>query len=106
MFKKIIRCDITVVLSGQSVSSTSKWDPVWVCKQWPELYESGRFLSWETVPGLTIVEWDVASIVRVGEDSYLGICEKPLGQNCYTMYETENKLLFSQRWTSENDNSS
>ena len=28
---------------------------------------------------MTIVEGDVASIVRVGEDSHLGICEKSLG---------------------------
>ena len=75
----VVRCDITVLLSGESVSSTSKWDSVWVSKQWPELFESGRVLSWETVTGLTIVEWDVASILRVGEDSHLNICEKPLG---------------------------
>ena len=41
--------------------------------------ESGRVLSWETVTGLTIVEWDVASIVKVGEDSHLGIWDIPLG---------------------------
>ena len=69
----VVRCDITVVLSGESVSSTSKWDPVWVSKQWPGFFESGRVLSWQTVTGLTIIEWDVAS------DSHLGICEKPMG---------------------------
>ena len=52
----VVRCDITVVLSGETVSSTSKWDPVWVFKQWPDFFESGRVLSWETVTGLTIVD--------------------------------------------------
>jgi len=60
----VVRCDTTVVLSGESVSSTFTWDPVWVSKQWPELFESGRVQSWEAVTGLTIIEWDVASIVR------------------------------------------
>ena len=74
--------------------------PVWVSTQWPELFESGRVLSWKTVEGLTIVEWDIASIVWLRysciescvhvsrgdscrtlwcDESHLGICETPMG---------------------------
>ena len=58
------------ILDDAAVSASSKWDPASFPKQWPEFVERGRVLSWKTVEGLTIVEWDITVLAGVAVSSY------------------------------------
>ena len=51
--------EILTIVDDVAVSASSDWDPASVSKQWPEFFEGGRVLSWETVEELAIVECDI-----------------------------------------------
>jgi len=49
--------------------SVSKWDPLRFSEQWPKFAERDRVLSWKTVEGMTLVEWDIAILAYVALSS-------------------------------------
>ena len=57
------------ILDDVAVSPFSEWDPASFSKQWPELFKSGRVLSWKTVEGLALVEWDITTLADVAVSS-------------------------------------
>ena len=49
-----------------AVSTSSNWDSALVSKQWPEVFEGSRVLSWKAVEELAVVRFDI-TVVLSGE---------------------------------------
>jgi len=88
--------EFLTILYDVAISSSSKWDPVWFSKQWPEFFESGLVLSWKTIEDLTFVDWCIAIIIWLGDSCIRGCVIVWRGSSCGTRYPLV--MFMNSRW--------